>query len=77
MSKEKETKPDFSNYYTYLSKASKKDFVGLVKSVGGLLQLTDDIVMCWNFDNNLELMTYQLDDLLHIAPAILDVWGDL
>ncbi len=70
MSKEK-----FSNYYIYLSNASKKDFAALVKSYGGLL--TDSVVMDWNDANNLGLKIFQMDDLLHIAPAILDEWGDL
>lgn len=62
----------FSNYYTYLSKASKREFAGMYSP-----RIDMDEIMDWNLDNDLGLKHYQMDDLLHIDTAILAEWSTL
>lgn len=62
----------FSNYYTYLSKASKREFAGMYTP-----RITIDDIVDWNLDNDLGLKHYQMDDLLHIETLVLEEWKEL
>lgn len=68
-------KPDFSNYYTYLTKQSKKEFATLAATYGAQLCIED--IEQWSYNLDLNLRGSQLDDLLHILPDILAEWGTL
>jgi hypothetical protein len=61
--------------YTYLPPKWKKDFVNLYDYYGDKLE--DEHIQDWNTLNNLGLRFYQMDDLLHIQPEILEEWRTL